>query len=419
MEQQNLNHTLYQLQVNILYQKILQSSVIELLQICENAAEENPFLEFERNYSQFDFPEHILENISSKSSFIDRLKMEVSYLNLEPEVDHIAGLIVELIDDDGYLRFSVDELCKITERDTKIVQKALNAVQSLEPAGIAARNFLECFILQMRAKKMEKTLAFKVLRECGEDFLAGRFSLMKKKMKMTDKQFSTVIAEIRNLNPFPARFTSLNPEEVVPKFPDFIIKTIEPSISLEFGEDKIFRIFLNEKYIRMMKNKAISNIEKSFLNQKLNQARKFLLYLENRKQFLEKVVKYIIEYQKDFICNGISLRPLTETRIASKFSCSISLVSRAVAKKYISYSGRIFSIKKLFSHALGKLSQESIINEIENITKNSNTSLSDRQISEKLREKGIEIAPRTVNKYRSKRDILNSYLRRSLDKQES
>ncbi|MCX7706026.1 MAG: RNA polymerase factor sigma-54 [bacterium] len=418
MERQNLQQSLHQLQVNILYQKLLQASAVELSQICENAAEENPFLEFEKNYSHFAIPEHILERISGKSSFIDRLKMEISYLNLDPEVSGIADLIIELIDDDGYLRFSIDEMCQMLQKDASVVQKALNVIQSLEPPGIAARDFQECFILQMKAKKMENTPAFKVLKEYGKDFLEGRFSLIKKKMKLTDTQLSTIIAEIRKLDPFPARAFFLKPEEILPKFPDFIIKSFEPTVSIEFGEDRIFKIFVNEAYIRVMKAKTIHKNEKVFLNQKMNQAKKFLMYIENRRQFLGKLIRYIVEYQRDFICNNGILKPLTETELAEKFSCSLSLVSRAISRKYISYGSHIFSVKQLFSYPSGKLSQKSVMDEIENITKNSDTALSDRQISERLKEKGIVIAPRTVNKYRKRREILNSYLRRSFDKME-
>ncbi len=252
--EQNPGHALHHLQVNIFYQKILQSSVIELLQICENVAEENPFLEFERSFSHFVFPKGMLENLSAKVSFIDRIKMEIAYLNTDPEIAQVANLIAELIDDDGYLRFSVDEMCRMTGKDAKIVQEALGTIQSLEPPGIAARNFLECFMLQMKAKKMEGTPAFRVLCECGEDLIAGRFSRIKRKMKLTDLQFSDIVAEIRKLDPFPARPFSMEPEEIIPKFPDFIIRSIEPSISLEFVEDKISRIFINETYVSLMNN---------------------------------------------------------------------------------------------------------------------------------------------------------------------
>ncbi|MCM8817036.1 MAG: hypothetical protein NC913_05950 [Candidatus Omnitrophica bacterium] len=417
MDGQNLQHNLYQVPVNILYQKLLRSSVVELLQICEKASEENPFLEFERIYTGSDLTQNIFEDICSRDSFIDRLKVEIAYLNLEPKVSSVAEMIIELIDDDGYLRFSIEEISRMVQEDGEIVKKALNAIQLMEPAGIGARNFQECLLLQMKAKKMEKTLAYKVLCECGQDLIAGRFSFIKKKMKLTDAQILDVITEIKKLNPFPARYAFLNLEQMKTKFPDFIIKSIEPTISIEFGEDKIFRIFINNEYAKII-NK-VTGSEKAFLSQKLSQARRLLQCIENRKRFLDAFLKYIVDYQKDFICNGRPLKPLKETTLAKKFSCSISLVSRAISGKYIAYAGHIFPVKKLFSHNLGNLSQESIIDEIENIIRTSGSVLSDRQISEKLRDKGIEIAPRTVNKYRRKKEILNSYLRRSLNRLEN
>jgi len=414
MNEQSLKQNLNQLQINILYQKILQASVISLMQICENSAEDNPFLEFEKIYQE-NVPSdgQFFENISTKETLSDKLGIQLAYLNLDPTLAEAANFIIELLDRDGYLRFSDEEICNMIQCEMSVVKQALSAVQSLEPPGIGARNFQECFILQMKAGKLEETLAFKVLAECGQELLSGKFSYIKKKMKLTDAELSSVIAEISKLDPFPAR-SLVRTEEIVPRFPDVIIRSLEPSVSIYMGEEKLFRVFINGKYVKLLKSKAVGAGDRNFLREKLNQARKFIMYLENRKKFMEKVIKYIIEYQKDFISGKGSLKPLSEKDLAMKFSCSCSLISRAVSEKYIAFTTGIFPVRNLFSYSTGKLSQDFIIDRIENIIKNADTVLSDRKISEKLKEQGISIAPRTVNKYRRKREILNSYVRRSL-----
>ncbi|MGB9642730.1 MAG: hypothetical protein ACPL3Q_05980, partial [Candidatus Ratteibacteria bacterium] len=317
-----------------------------------------------------------------------------------------------LIDRDGYLHFSVDEISTITGASLSTVEKALAVIQSLEPPGIGARDFLECFMLQMRAKQMENSPVFTMISRYGKDLLAGKFSRIKKEMNLTDSEFLSVMQEMGKLNPFPVRAFS-HSKEVVSLFPDVIIKSIDP-VSIEFGEDRMFKIFLNEKYIRLLKSQSIGTGERQFLKEKLSRARKFLLHIENRRKFLEKIIGYIVEYQKDFFCGKGSLKPLSEKNLAEKFDCSQSLISRAVSGKYIACGKKILLIRGLFSYATEKRSQDFIAEEIKNIIKDSNAFLSDRQIAEILKQRGISIAPRTVNKYRRKKEILNSYVRRSL-----
>ncbi|MCM8825146.1 MAG: hypothetical protein NC937_03205 [Candidatus Omnitrophica bacterium] len=379
-------------------------------------AEENPFLEFEKKYPEgTSFTDQIFENITADETLGERLKMQIAYMNLETTISEVANFIAELIDRDGYLRFSIDEICEMTKKDVSIVKKALDAIQSLEPPGIGARNYQECFILQMKAKKMEQSLAFRVISAYGQEFMSGRFSYIKKKMKLKEAELSSVISDIGKLDPFPAR-SLISSQKKVPVFPDFIIKSIEPNFVMEFGEDRVFRIFVNEGYAGLLK-RANSVGDRNYLNEKLRQSRRFLIYLENRKSFLEKLVSYIAGYQKQFIIKKGALKPLSEKGLSEKFNCSCSMISRAVANKFVTFAGEVFPLKKLFSRPAGNLSQDFIMDEIEEIIRNADEPLSDRKISERLKGKGISIAPRTVNKYRRKKSILNSYIRRSLNSQ--
>ncbi|HOL35972.1 MAG TPA: hypothetical protein PKW86_08890, partial [bacterium] len=125
MDEQSLQQRLSQIQVNLLYQKILQSSALDLAQICEEFVEENPMLEFEKVYSEaLSFPEHMYQSISVQENITDNLKKQIAYINPEPEISETAMLIAELIDRDGYLRFTVEELCTITGASVPNVEKA-------------------------------------------------------------------------------------------------------------------------------------------------------------------------------------------------------------------------------------------------------------------------------------------------------
>ncbi len=416
MNNQSLSQELRQFQINILFQKVLVCSVQELADICEDSALGNPFLEFEKIYPE-DFPHSssfFEKPQKTRETLSDNLKKQLAYIVAEPVISETAAFIVDLLDRDGYLRFSIEQICSMTKADRDTVEKALSVVQSLEPAGIGARNILECLILQMKIKKMDNSLAFEVLSKHGDDLLSGRFTRIRKEMKLTDHELSCIIEDIRKLNPFPGRACGES-EQAMPVLPDVIVKDSDRGFIVEFAEDKLFKIFLNEKYLKLLKSSSISAGEMGFLKEKLNQARKFLACIENRRKFLEEIINYIIWYQREFILGRGSLKKLMEKDLAARFNCSTSLISRAVSRKYVATHQGIFQLKKLFSYSSSRQSQDFVIDMIENIIDNSEKVLSDRHISEKLKEIGIQIAPRTVNKYRHKREIVNSYLRRSVN----
>ncbi len=415
MNNQNLSYRLHQVQVNILFQKMLVCSVQEIIDICENSVENNPFLEFERLYTEdffqkgifFEKPREIQETLS------DNLRKQIAYVAQDQSISEIAEFIVDLLDDDGYLKFSIEQICRLTNTDKNTVERALDIVQSLEPPGIGTRSILECLILQMKIKKMDESIAFKVFSRYGNEFLSGRFACIKKEMKLTDVDISRVIEDIRKLDPFPGRAYSKS-TQAFPIIPDVIVKYSDKVFDVKFAEDKLFRVFFNEKYLKLVKSSLTSDYEKKFLKEKIREARRFLTCIQNRRRFLEDIINYIIHYQSDFISGKGPLKKLTEKDVATRFNCSISLISRAISKKYVATNRGIFRLKKLFSYSSSKYSQDFIIDVIENIIDNSKDVLSDRQISEKLKEIGIHTAPRTVNKYRHKREISNSYFRRSI-----
>ncbi|HOL50007.1 MAG TPA: hypothetical protein PLW07_05460, partial [bacterium] len=140
MDEQRLQQRLSQVQVNIIYQRILQSTALDLVQMCEDIVGENPMLEFEKIYSESSaYTQYRYQSIAAKETLADNLKKQIAYLNTEPIISKTAIFIVDLIDRDGYLRFTVEEICNITGASLSTVEKALTVVQSLEPPGIGAR----------------------------------------------------------------------------------------------------------------------------------------------------------------------------------------------------------------------------------------------------------------------------------------
>jgi RNA polymerase sigma-54 factor len=168
---------------------------------------------------------------------------------------------------------------------------------------------------------------------------------------------------------------------------------------------------LNSLYEKYYSSPLLSEKEKRFLTKKIERAKIVIKLVEERRKFLQKVFQEIIDYQKEFFHNG-NLYPLREKDIAEKMNVSISTISRVINGKYLITPKGLLKIKDLFVREFKySMSRNFIIEKIKEIIKNESTPLSDREIAYKLGYFGIKISPRTVNKYRNKMGIPNSYLR--------
>jgi len=377
--------------------------VNELVEYVKNEAEENPFLEIDYDVEKTEF---INYEIKIEETPREHILRQFHLSTSDERIIEIGDFIIENLEDDGYLKMSIEEIQSYTGGKKEEIEKAIEILHSLEPPGIGARDLRECLLLQVERIYGRKDLLYKIVEKCWELLTHRKYREIGKKLRVSSSVIREKMEEIKKLNPHPLS-SNLPRYSVIPEG-----KVVKGKDKLEVQiEEKIFPFLkINSLYQKYIKNPALTEKEKKFLEMKLKKARMLLEMVEKRQKTLKNIFQEIVNHQKDYFEGG-NLVPLKEKEIAEKVGVSISTVSRAINRKYLLTPRGIVKIKDLFSGGIGNMSRKFIVEKIKEILKNEKKPLSDREIAEKLKEYGIDISTRTVNKYRNKEGILNSYLR--------
>lgn len=368
------------------------------------------------NYEQAD---------SSSESLQDHLLWQ---LNLSPcsETDQaIATTIIDAIDEDGYLSTSLEELHQSLSEDNEIeldeVQAVLNRVQDFDPPGIAARDLRECMLIQLRYYDAETPWLAEAKTLIGEHFdaLAKReFPLIMRRMKLSESDLQSVINLVQGLNPRPGgHITENQPEYVIP---DVFVKKIKGQWRVELNPDITPKIGINSLYAKMAQQN--NSKDSAFLKNNLQEARWFIKSLRSRNETLLKVATTIVDRQRGFFEYGEeAMKPMVMHDIAEIVDMHESTISRVTTKKYMHTPRGIFELKYFFSsHVMTAAGGECSATAIRAILKKliaaekPNKPLSDNKLASLLGDQGINVARRTVAKYREAMSIAPSNERKRL-----
>jgi RNA polymerase sigma-54 factor len=346
-------------------------------------------------------------------------------LMVAPHLMHIAEHLVESLDGYGYLRTDVEEVALYLNASLEDVEYVLEQLQACDPPGVGARNLRECLLLQLRAIQNlpnDEVLEWthKVLHKGWEEFTSGRWDALERKLKLDAKAIEAVKQFIRNeLRPYPAwELGTPEPphEQVVPQEPDIIVRASQSGLSIEIVGAYYDTLRLSPTYleqaVRLQRGELRYNAEeREHILHYLNRARIFLQALQQRYQTLKRIMEVIAQRQYGFLMTSDArfLQPMTRAEIANATGFHRSTVGRAVRNKRLQLpSGMVVPLDIFFdaSYRTALLIQQ-ILNEHERTGKR----LTDAEIAQKLAEMGIEVARRTVAKYRQRHNILSSHWR--------
>lgn len=361
-----------------------------------------------------DFMGNISESMSLQDHLREQLQMDIS----DP-VQRIIGLhLIDLVDERGYLPEDLSPICDTLGCSLDEVEAVLQQVQRFEPSGVFARNLGECLAIQLREKDrldpaMEKLLGHLDLLASGEMQRVARLC------GAEEEDLPFMLAEIRELNPKPGyRFGSDVVQAVVP---DVFLRKASDGWQVELNPDALPKVLVNRQYYTRISETARRKEDKKYLSEQLAHANWLTKALDQRAQTILKVSTEIVRQQDAFFRKGIRFfKPLTLRDISEAVDMHESTVSRVTTQKYLSTGTAVYELKYFFSSALGSSSggdahsSESVKYLIkEMIDAESPTDiLSDDTIAERLQQKGIDIARRTVAKYREALDIPSSPARR-------
>ena len=410
------------------------STEIEIDEYINN--DETPYYKFNsNNYSNED--EKSI-NISGEISIHQNLLQQMGNLILDEKETKISEFLVGSIDDSGYIRRTNEEIIDdIAFTQNLIVNddelnKVLRLIQTLDPPGTGARSLKESLIIQLQKKQSPKSeiiLAKKILKNDFDLFSKKNFSKLQEKYKISQIELKRAIHVISKLNPKPGISTSTN-QSANQIIPDFILNLEEGNIEVSLNNRNSPQLKISNSYKEMLegyvnnKNKSKSDNDAIlFIKQKLDSAQWFINAIEQRYQTLSLTIKAIIDYQKEYFLTGDErkLKPMILKDIAEKINMDISTISRVANSKYIDTPYGIKLLKTFFSEGFKNQDGENISSiEIKNILEslikkeNKSNPITDEEISKLLKDKGYNVARRTVAKYREQLEIPISRMRKEL-----
>jgi RNA polymerase sigma-54 factor len=353
-------------------------------------------------------------------SLRDHLSEQLSIAALDAGDKLIAAALIDSVDEAGYLRAELAELASQLGVATEAVEAVLKAVQGFEPTGVAARTLAECLALQLREKQRLDPAMQALLDHL--DLVARRdVAALCQHCGVDAEDVRDMIAEIRELTPKPG--LAFSSEPVQPVVPDvFVREGADGGWHIELNSDTLPRLLINSRYCAKVSAGAKTADAKNYLAETLNNANWLVKSLDQRARTILKVASEIVRQQDGFLTYGVRhLRPLNLRTIADVIGMHESTVSRVTSNKYISTTRGIFELKYFFTAAISAVngheahSAEAVRDRIrEMIDKEADDVLSDDRIVTLLTSDGVEIARRTVAKYREAMRIPSSVERRRM-----
>jgi RNA polymerase sigma-54 factor len=367
----------------------------------------------------------------------DYLRSQVQLLDLTERQQLLAETLIGDISDDGYLAATLEEVVQsandllqefardhpdLPEPQPFSVQEAeaaLTIIQALDPPGIGARNLRECLMLQLRDQKDTGTLEYRLLESAYDDFIAHRWSELGKRLGIDPQQVQDAADSVARLDPKPGLRHAGGGEDYIT--PDLVVEKIDRDYRVFLNDQNLPRLRLSRAYQEVARDKKkFVGENRDFITQRLNSAQWMIQAIEQRRQTMLKVMNFIVDRQREFFDKGIEyLKPLTLREVAEVINMHESTVSRVTNEKWVQTPRGVLPLKFFFSSALSTTSGEdasarSIRAQIEKLVKEEDAlePLTDQQIVQKLREKGVRIARRTVAKYRDQLSILSARMRR-------
>ena len=387
------------------------------------------------NYSKDERPQY--NTFSVKESFTQSLMEQLGYRNLTEHQYAVAAFIIGSLDDDGYLRRSIDSVvddmsfrANLETNEDEVLQM-LKVVQEFEPIGVGARDLRECLLLQIRHCRKSPAVdnAVKILENHFSDFTGKHFQKIMTRMGLSEEDMKAAIAKIVKLNPSPGgQIDDSYSDQAQQIIPDFFLEYKDGKLLLSMPRFSVPELRVNRKYADLLMDAANSSEREkkeaaAFVKKKLDSAKWFVEAIKQRHNTLQSTMQAIIDYQHEYFIDGdeTNLKPMVLKDIAEKTGFDISTISRVVNSKYIETHFGIYSLKYFFSEGLEnqdgeevstrelkKVLQECVDNE------DKHKPLTADELVVKMTEKGYKVARRTVAKYRDQLGIPKARLRREL-----
>ncbi|MDN3588770.1 RNA polymerase factor sigma-54 [Pedobacter aquatilis] len=395
--------------------------------------------DYSTNYNNGDDDEEKKETpIAIESTFFESLQEQLDLIPLSDQDFIVGKQIIGSLDDDGYLRrplsSMIDDLAfsqnvMVEEED---VLEMLRLIQSFDPPGIGARDLKECLLIQLKRKDTSNPIivkAMNVVENYLDEFTRKHYDKLEKSLNLDSEELKEVVNEILRLNPKPGDANQVTTKQMQ-IIPDFHISNNDGILILTLNSKNAPELKVSRSYQEMFEHydKASAKDKKlkeavQFVKQKLDSAKWFIDAIKQRQQTLLKTMNAIMHYQYEYFLTADErkMRPMILKDIADKIDMDISTVSRVANSKYVQTEFGTFLLKSFFSEAIQTENGEEVSNkEVKKIledcigNEDKRKPLADEKLTDILKERGYNIARRTVAKYREQMNIPVARLRKEL-----
>ncbi|WP_122638995.1 MULTISPECIES: RNA polymerase factor sigma-54 [unclassified Romboutsia] len=423
---------------------ILHMNNIDLDKEIERELEDNPLLEAEKNNDinweeyiksnernniinhkerEFNDNELNLENvIKSPNNIYDDLHLQLNLHKVSHLEKKICEYIIDSLDKDGYLNISDEEIISEFNINNEVYNKCLEIIQGFDPSGVGARSVKECLIIQLKNMGILNSLLKNIILNDLELIASSKYKELCKKYDISKGEFKEIFNIIKGLSVKPYDNYSNKGDEILYIKPDVVVEKIENEFLVYLNQSSSYQLNINNFYKDILKNSNSDKETQKYIKEKLNSALSLINNIENRKNTILKIAECIVNNQKDFLNKGIEfIKPMTMKFIANELDINESTISRGVNGKYILTPYGTFELRYFFSSSINIDGSESMSSiSIKKIIRdkiseeNKDKPLSDDKLAKILNEEGINIARRTVAKYREELGILSSSKRKRL-----
>jgi len=358
----------------------------------------------------------------TRTSLAEHLTRQLRLMELPPSDIALGEFLIGSLDDRGYLATAVPDVADSTGHDAAEIERVLKIIQGLEPAGVGARDLRECLLLQLAARRQDSTLAWRIVDEHFDRLVNNKKAEIARALRVSPEDVQNATDALSQLSPKPGLEITTDEERYV--VPDLIVERVGEDYVVLLNDRNVPRLRITQAYEKVLREakKPGRDTTRDYIQSKLNSARWLIQTIEQRRRTMIKVMNCIIQEQREFFDKGIQfLRPLTLQQVARQIDMHESTVSRVTTNKYVQTPRGVFELKFFFSSGIttqdgedvsSKTAREAIRQFIEEEEKRD--PLSDQKIAEMLQERGMNIARRTVAKYREQLSILPARFRRRI-----
>ncbi len=369
-------------------------------------------------------PDHSAETYEPVSVYqetlADDLREQLRFVLSDETELKIGEYIIGNLDSNGFLATTVEEIAATLGVPAAQVQKVLKAVQTLDPPGVGARDLRECLLIQLRERGYEEDPAYEIVDKCFDELMHKRTKEIMRITRLSKEDVAEALEVISTLNPKPASVAYGSSER--PVTPDLIVERVDGEYVVSLNDRSIPALRISQNYRELLAGGGTEETKK-YIVDKLNSAKWLIKSIEQRRTTMLKVMNAIVKHQRAFFDYGLDhLKPMVLQEIADEIKMHVSTVSRVSNGKYVQTPHGVFELKFFFDGKLGVSDGEDMASKVvkEKVkqmidAEDKQNPLSDQAIADRLtRESGIEIARRTVAKYRDQLRIPSARMRKEV-----